>query len=40
MIHTHYPRERDLGVQIMEQEAAVELELIPRGRAVFHARYY
>ncbi|MDZ4818365.1 MAG: magnesium chelatase [Planctomycetota bacterium] len=25
VIHTHYPRERDLGVQIMEQEAAVEL---------------
>jgi magnesium chelatase subunit I len=24
-IHTHYPRERDLGVQIMEQEAAVDL---------------
>ena len=26
VIHTHYPRERDLGVQIMEQEAGVELD--------------
>jgi magnesium chelatase subunit I len=26
VIHTHYPRERDLGIQIMEQEAAVELD--------------
>ena len=25
VIHTHYPRERDLGIQIMEQEAVVEL---------------
>ncbi len=25
VIHTHYPRERDLGVQIMEQEAAIDL---------------
>jgi magnesium chelatase subunit I len=25
VIHTHYPRDRDLGIQIMEQEAAVEL---------------
>jgi magnesium chelatase subunit I len=25
VIHTHYPRERDLGIQIMEQEAGVEL---------------
>jgi magnesium chelatase subunit I len=25
-IHTHYPRERDLGIQIMEQEAAVNLD--------------
>ncbi len=25
VIHTHYPRERDLGIQIMEQESAVEL---------------
>jgi magnesium chelatase subunit I len=25
VIHTHYPRERDLGIQIMEQEAEVEL---------------
>jgi magnesium chelatase subunit I len=24
VIHTHYPRERELGIQIMEQEAAVE----------------
>jgi magnesium chelatase subunit I len=24
-IHTHYPRERDLGIQIMEQEAGVDL---------------
>ncbi len=23
VIHTHYPRERDLGIQIMEQEAAI-----------------
>ncbi|MCC7083855.1 MAG: magnesium chelatase [Pirellulales bacterium] len=26
VIHTHYPRERDLGVQIMEQEAGVHLD--------------
>ncbi len=26
VIHTHYPRQRDLGIQIMEQEAAVELD--------------
>ncbi len=26
VIHTHYPRERDLGIQIMEQEADVELD--------------
>ena len=26
VIHTHYPRERDLGIQIMEQEAAVSLD--------------
>ena len=26
VIHTHYPRERDLGIQIMEQEAAIELD--------------
>jgi magnesium chelatase subunit I len=25
VIHTHYPRERDLGIQIMEQEATIEL---------------
>lgn len=25
VIHTHYPRERDLGIQIMEQEADVNL---------------
>ncbi|MBX9791684.1 MAG: magnesium chelatase [Pirellulales bacterium] len=25
LIHTHYPRERDLGIQIMEQEAGLEL---------------
>ncbi len=25
VIHTHYPRERDLGIQIMEQEADVDL---------------
>ncbi len=25
VIHTHYPRERDLGIQIMEQESGVEL---------------
>lgn len=25
-IQTHYPRERDLGIQIMEQEASVDLE--------------
>jgi magnesium chelatase subunit I len=26
VIHTHYPRERALGIQIMEQEARVELD--------------
>jgi magnesium chelatase subunit I len=26
VIHTHYPAERDLGIQIMEQEASVELD--------------
>jgi magnesium chelatase subunit I len=26
VIHTHYPRDRDLGIQIMEQEAKVELD--------------
>src|SRR4029077_9415049 len=26
VIHTHYPRERELGIQIMEQEAAVSLD--------------
>jgi len=26
VIHTHYPRMRDLGIQIMEQEAQVELD--------------
>ena len=26
VIHTHYPRERDLGIQIMEQEADVSLD--------------
>ncbi len=25
IIHTHYPRDRDLGIQILDQEAAVEL---------------
>ncbi len=25
VIHTHYPRERDLGIEIMEQEAGVDL---------------
>ncbi len=25
-IHTHYPRERDLGIQIMEQEAAIDAD--------------
>ena len=25
VIHTHYPRQRDMGIQIMEQEAAVDL---------------
>jgi magnesium chelatase subunit I len=25
VIHTHYPRERDLGIQIMEQEAAIDV---------------
>ncbi len=26
VIHTHYPRQRDLGIQIMEQEADVDLD--------------
>src|SRR6266446_7047656 len=26
VVHTHYPRQRDLGIQIMEQEAAVDLD--------------
>jgi len=26
VIHTHYPRERDLGIQIMEQEAGISLD--------------
>ena len=26
VIHTHYPKERDLGIQIMEQEAGIELD--------------
>ena len=26
VIHTHYPRERELGIQIMEQEAAIPLD--------------
>ena len=26
VIHTHYPRERDLGIEIMEQEAGIELD--------------
>jgi len=35
VIHTHYPRERDLGIEIMEQEAGLELDgpfpvLVPR----------
>jgi magnesium chelatase subunit I len=25
LIHTHYPRERDLGIQIMEQESGLDL---------------
>jgi magnesium chelatase subunit I len=25
VIHTHYPRDRDLGIQIMEQEAALDM---------------
>ena len=25
LIHTHYPRDRDLGIQIMEQEAEIDL---------------
>jgi magnesium chelatase subunit I len=25
VIHTHYPRERDLGIEIMEQEAGIDL---------------
>ncbi len=26
VIHTHYPRERQLGIEIMEQEAAIDLD--------------
>jgi magnesium chelatase subunit I len=26
VIHTHYPRERELGIQIMQQEAGIELD--------------
>jgi magnesium chelatase subunit I len=26
VVHTHYPRQRELGIQIMEQEAAVNLD--------------
>ncbi len=26
IIHTHYPRERELGIQIMEQEAGIDLD--------------
>ena len=26
VIHTHYPEERDLGIQIMEQEAAIDVD--------------
>ncbi len=26
VIHTHYPRERDLGIQIMDQEAGISLD--------------
>ncbi|HEY2761861.1 MAG TPA: magnesium chelatase, partial [Pirellulales bacterium] len=26
VIHTHYPKERDLGIQIMEQEAALDFD--------------
>jgi len=26
IIHTHYPRSRDVGIQIMEQEAGIELD--------------
>jgi magnesium chelatase subunit I len=26
VIHTHYPRERDLGIQVMEQEAGLSLD--------------
>ncbi len=39
VIHTHYPRERDLGIQIMEQEAGVDLGgRLPGRGAVLHAR--
>ena len=34
VIHTHYPRDRQLGIQIMEQEAGIELgRRVPRGGA-------
>jgi magnesium chelatase subunit I len=26
VVHTHYPRERDLGIQVMEQEAGISLD--------------
>ena len=39
VIHTHYPRERELGIQIMEQEAASRTgRRVPGSRALLHAR--
>ena len=39
VIHTHYPLERDLGIQIMEQEAGDRAgRRFPGRRAVLHAR--
>ncbi len=39
VIHTHYPRERELGIQIMEQEAGDRAgRPVPGLRAVLHAR--
>ena len=39
VIHTHYPRERDLGIEIMEQEAGDRPgRRVPGGRALLHAR--
>ena len=39
VIHTHYPLTRQLGIEIMEQEAKVELDGdFPGVRALFHAR--